>query len=181
MYEAVNDRIFWAYYIVTLFFIIIGLNYMVVLEGPIFLIIALLWTISSLCLLILIYYASTKWKWSDQNEDNETRIKRQKCTTVSTFLETLGITHFMNLFVNLLFITILILSNLWASELKNNNSDTNNELQSIYGILIILGGLLLANVSFGKHFENDDHLSPFCVSIIYLIIWVGLVLYYGFV
>jgi hypothetical protein len=175
MYEALQDRIFWIYFIITFFFIVIGVYYLSMIGEALIFIVGLLWIISNLCLLILIYYASVKWNWEDDTCSD------QKCNTIETFLgnET-GISKGIIFFIHVLFLTMLVVSNLWAFELQNNtNTDNNNTLQSIYGILLILGGLLLTKLSLHKSFDMYAHISPFWVSIIYLVTWFGLTIYYS--
>lgn len=175
MYEALQDRTFWVYFIITLFFIIIGIYYISMVGGTLVVIVGLLWIIGNLSLLILIYYASVRWDWND-NACND-----QKCNSIETFLgNEMGASKCVLFLIHGLFFSMLVISNLWAIELQNS-SNTNNTstLQSIYGILLILGGLLLTKLSLHKSFDINTPISPFWVSIIYLVIWTGLTIYYS--
>lgn len=94
MYTIITDRIFWIYFIVTIFFIIIGSGLIIASNDQNLITITLLWIVSNLILLIIIYHAheyyyehNTSWA-----------------------------------FVNILFIALLIISTIWAGELGNNNA-----------------------------------------------------------
>ncbi len=160
--EDFNDRIFWIYFIITLFFIIIGMSAILTSDNPYLIIISILWFLSNVALMILIYHLSIDWgpKNSTNNEQicvadiNSPCFNRNNRTW---------------LLINILFIVILIFSVLWAGELRNND---DSPLRTISGILILLGGLILC----GLTIENV-YMFPFLVAISYLLIWFGLTLY----
>lgn len=171
--KVIQDRNFWIYFIITLFFIILGIYSISSITGAPLYIISLLWTLSILALFVLIYYATTNWGAVGSLCDSQRSPKDFGKTMI--------------LFLNILFITILIFSVLWASEVNNTESSLS---QSIYGILILLGGLLISKFSFGKYIKDDtplpgspvetylEYTSPLFVSIIYILIWISLILYH---
>ncbi len=93
MYSIIDDRIFWIYVIITLFFIIIGIGLIVSSNDPNLISINILWLISMLALMISAYYIYN---------ENESYFK---------------------LFVIIIFIGLLVISVLWTGELWNKNNN----------------------------------------------------------
>lgn len=175
MYSIINDRIFWIYFIITLFFIILGMSSILISNDSYLIIISILWLLSNVALMILIYHASIRWGPLDS----------QICV-IDANSRCFDPDNRIWLFVNILFIALLIISLLWAGELGNKNGEL---LRSMSGILILLGGLLLCALIINKSSDclvTDGHIHsstafiydiPFWVSVTYLIIWYSLTLY----
>lgn len=155
----IQDRIFWIYLIITLFFTIIGITFISHSNRDI-VIISILYLIANTSLLFIIYYASNHLQ-----SDNVCIIdKNSDCFNPNNRIW---------LFINLIYIIILILSILWACELNNDNN-----VKSISGILILIGALLICGLGIiRKYRDNNILLSPFWYSIIYLSIWFVLTIY----
>lgn len=143
MYTILTDRIFWIYFIVVLFFLIIGSGLIVSSNDDNLISITILWIISNLALLIIVYHAHEYY--SQQN------------------------TYWI--FINVLFILLLVLSTIWAGELGNNNA---GPLRAMSGILVLLGGLILYSLS---NNEYESYTIPYWISIVYLLLWFGFTLY----
>jgi hypothetical protein len=168
MYTIINDRIFWIYFIVTLFFIILGMGAILTSNDPYMIIISILWLLSNVALMILVYHASVRWGPSDPND-----ITTQICV-VDANSRCFDPDNRVWLFVNILFIALLIVSLLWAGELGNKDA---GPLRTMSGILILLGGLLFCGLASGREFMYNIYITPFWVSVGYLLIWFGLTLY----
>lgn len=164
MYTIIHDRIFWIYFIVTLFFTIIGVGSILGSNDPHIIIISILWLLSNVALLILIYHASINWGPVDPNNKN-----LQICF-VDNNSKCFDANNRVWLFVNILFIVLIIISTLWAGELRNTNG---GPLRGMSGVFILLGGLILCRLASGPHI----YIIPFWVAIGYLLIWFGLTLY----
>lgn len=93
MYNVIDDRIFWIYVIITLFFIIIGVGLIISSNDPNLISINILWLISMLALMINAYYIYN---------NNDSYIK---------------------IFIIIIFISLLIISVLWTGELWNKNDN----------------------------------------------------------
>jgi hypothetical protein len=93
MYNIIDDRIFWIYVIITLFFIIIGIGLIISSNDPNLIAINILWLVSMLALMINAYYIYN---------DNENMFK---------------------IFIVIIFISLLIISVLWTGELWNKNDN----------------------------------------------------------
>ena len=94
MYSSIiDDRIFWIYVIITLFFIIIGVGLIVSSNDINLIAINILWLISMLALMVSAYYIYS---------ENESYLK---------------------LFVIIIFISLLVISVLWTGELWNKNDN----------------------------------------------------------
>jgi hypothetical protein len=160
MYSIINDRIFWIYLIVTLFFLIIGVGSILMSNDPNFIILSVMWLLGNIALMIIVYHTSIKWGPPDSQicfiDDNS------GCFDSGNRVW---------LFVNFLFIALLIISILWAGELGNSGS-----LNNMSGILILLGGLMLFQLLNHKSKTNYLNIS-FWICIFYLVIWFGLTLY----
>lgn len=143
MYTIITDRVFWIYFIVVLFFLIIGSELIVTSNDENLISITILWIVSNLALLIIVYYAHEYYY--QQN------------------------TYWI--FINALFIALLVVSTIWAGELGNNNA---GPLRVMSGILILLGGLILYSLS---NNEYDSYTIPYWISIGYLLLWSGFTLY----
>ena len=185
MYAIIHDRIFWIYFIVTFFFIIIGVGAIITSGDPYLVIISILWLLSNVTLMILVYHASVRWGPVDPDDI-------QICV-VDSNARCFDADNRVWLFVNVIFIVLLIISTLWAGELGNPDG---GPLRTLSGVLILLGGLMLcafatskfnSNKSFipfgesfsllGREFTNAMYSIPFWVAVGYLLIWFGLTLY----
>ena len=159
MYTIIIDRIFWIYFIITLFFIIIGIGVVISSEGPYLIAISILWIIGNLALMIIVYHSHI---FICENN-------------------IMGINCNYWLFINIIFVSLLIISTLWIGELYNSNS---GNLKNMSGIIILLGGIILYKLSTLdlKQETNNYSLSEgtsisYWMLILYLIIWFGLTLY----
>jgi len=170
--DLIHDRIFWIYFIITLFFVIIGMSSIIISMNQYMLIISVFWLLANVMLMIIIYHLSIKWGPTDP--DN----KDSLICVIDSNSGCFDISNRIWLFINILFIILLILSILWAGEL--NNPD-NGPLRTMSGVLILLGGLILFSLSTYK-IENNSIISkvprfPLWLSVGYLIIWFVLTLY----
>lgn len=148
------DRVFWIYFIVTLFFIILGSSSIVTSNLQSMPTILFIWTLSNIALMIISYRASVKWAPTSDN-----------ICFVDYNAECFKPSNRIWLLINVIFILLLILSVLWAGELSNTDS---GPIKSMSGILIILGGIVLSSLV-------DS--TTFFVSLFYLLIWVSLTFY----
>lgn len=167
MHIITNDRIFWIYFIITLFFVIIGMSTIVISDDPYLIVISILWFLSNVALMILVYHVSINW--GPKNPSNNEQI-----CVVDTNSQCFDENNRTWLLVNLLFIILLIFSVLWAGELRNTDE---SPLRTISGIVILLGGLILCALAKGNNFMYHIYITPFWVAIAYLLIWFGLTLY----
>jgi len=172
MHAIIHDRIFWIYFIITLFFIIIGISSILSSNDPHMIIIAILWLLSNIILLIIVYHASIKWSPCDPNDVN---------TLICVVDNNSGCFNSDNrtwLFINVIFVALLIIAILWAAELGNPDSGA---LRTLSGVLILLGGLILLRVIIGKNYltqTNDSFYTlPLWMCVSYMVIWVGFTLY----
>ena len=169
MYTVIYDRIFWIYFIITIFFIIIGVGWVITSSDPGLIIVATLWLLSNIVLMILVYNASVKWAPIDpDNLDN------QICV-VDSNSQCFDPSNRVWLLINILFIILLIVSILWAGELKNADA---GPLRTMAGVIMLLGGLILTGLSSdGYNFMYGMYTTSFWISVSYLIIWFGLTFY----
>jgi len=93
MYNIVDDRIFWIYFILILFFIIIGIGLIISSNDPNLIAINILWLISMLALMVSAYYIYN---------DND---------------------NYFKIFIIIIFISLLVISVLWTGELWNKNDN----------------------------------------------------------
>lgn len=168
MYDIIHDRVFWIYFIVTFFFIIIGIGSIITSNNDYMLIISILWLLSNVGLMILVYHASIRWGPVDPNSDEP-----QICV-VDSNSGCFDAGNRVWLFINILFLALLIISVLWAAELGNTDA---GPLRTMSGVLILLGGLLLCSLSSGSGFMYEVYIAPFWIAVGYLLIWVGLSIY----
>ena len=178
MYTIINDRIFWIYFIVTFFFIIIGIGSILGSGNPYMIIISILWLLGNVALLILVYHASIKWAPIGINDEYP-----QICV-VDVNSGCFEANNRVWLFINILFLILLIISALWAGELGNADG---GPLRKMSGILILLGGLVLLSLNRQSHFKDDESIYntiyddiytiPFWIGILYIVIWFGLTFY----
>lgn len=165
MYDIIHDRLFWIYFIVTLFFIIIGVGSIIRSNDPYMLWISILWLLSSVALMILAYHASVQWG----PQDFETQI-----CVIDSDSGCFDANNRVWLFINILFVVLLIISVLWAAELGNTDA---GPLKTMSGVLILLGGLLLCSLVTNHNFTYNVYITPFWVAVVYLLIWLGLTMY----
>lgn len=174
MYFIIHDRVFWIYFIVTFFFIIIGVGSILASNDPNVIIISILWLLSNVSLMIIVYHASIKWGPIDPENNSQICFVDSNAGCFDTG-------NRIWLFINVLFIALLILSILWAGELRNQDG---GPLRTMSGILILLGGLILSALASGRLnteyfdiFSANIYNIPFWIAVSYLIIWFGLTLY----
>lgn len=103
--DIIDDRIFWIYVIISLFFIIIGLGLIINSKNKDTIAISILWLIAVLALMLNAYYNYAV------NEG------------------------YFKLFVIVLFISLLIVSVLWAGELWNKSNNQLLIIFSILSLL----------------------------------------------
>ena len=144
--EKEDLRIFWIYFTFVFFFAILGTIYL--LEINFYL--TLIWILSKIFLVIIIYYSSINWAPVDNNNN-----------PICPFDVNSDIFNKKNrkwLFINILFVIILILSLLWAMQIKiDSNLIVNN-----ISILIIILGIVLYSLS------NN---IPLLIYIFYFVSW----------
>lgn len=159
----IQDRIFWIYFIIALFFIIIGLTCLSYYKSPYVLILSALWLLSSIFFLVIIYHTSILWNPTD---DNNLLI-----CFVDADVGCLKSSNKFWLLINFFFIFILIFSVLWTSELYNPNPSF---LKPFSGIIILISSLLLFSFSLPHLNKNSLFYWSF---LFYLVIWFWLTLY----
>ena len=161
----IYDRIFWIYFIVTLFFITIGLYLIFSTNRPNLLGISVLWILGNVLLMIIVYKIIISCSPLDSSE------------SPICFIDPKGYCFERNnrswLYINVLFIAMLIVSTLWAEELSNPES---GPLGGMAGVLLLLGGLLLYHLS-KKLITSSEVYVPFIMTVIYLVIWFVLTVY----
>ena len=148
---VISDRVFWIYLIVALFFVIIGLSLIFNSGDPYSLVISILWLLSVIALLIIVY---------EQSHADTKCILDNNCLSGSSQIW---------IYINILFLLLLILGTVWASELGGTESGGTS---SSSGILILLGGLLLTGLVRQKQYS-----VPFWVAVFYVLIWFILTFY----
>lgn len=148
MYTLLTDRIFWIYFIIVIFFIIIGVGLIISSTSNVNVIaISITYLISILILLIIVYYAYLLNSGNEQCND------------------------YVGVFINVIFIVILVICTLWAGEVGNLEG---GPLRSLSGVLIILGGIILFSLS-NKNY--DIYSFAYWATIIFIVIWFSLTLY----
>ena len=135
-------------------------------NDPYMIIISILWLLSNVALMIIVYHASVRWGPVDRNDV-------QLCV-VDSDSGCFNENNRVWLFINVLFIVLLIIATLWAGELGNADA---GPLRTVSGILILLGGLLLCALAGGNLFMYNIYIVPFWMSVGYLLIWFGLTVY----
>lgn len=163
MYNLLYDRIFWIYFIIALFFIILGIGFIISATDTYMLIIALLWLLSVILLLIIVYHGSIYWSPGPPNNPI--------CVADGT-TSYFDPSNRVWLSINILFVLLLVFSVLWAAELINVDGGV---LRMLSGVLILLGGLILCTLSTNYSYLNAA--VPFWASVAYLFIWFGLTMY----
>lgn len=169
MYVIIHDRVFWIYFIITLFFIILGIRFILLSSDPFMYLLSFFWLLSNFLLILIIYSSSSIW--APINPHNDTQIcvidHNSNCFEPNNRIW---------LFINILFIIILIFSTLWASELGN---DDGSHLKTMSGVLILIGSILLSNLLSFRNSSSTHFLTytPFWISVIYILLWLGLTLY----
>ena len=160
-----NDRIFWIYFIITLFFIIIGASFIISSDYDIFFI-SILWVISNIFLMIIIYQSSIIYCPKNNNKNSCILEENTKCFEKNNRVW---------LSINVCFVMLLIISVLWISEIQIGNF---NQLKSISGISIILLSLILYYYIFEiKKINNSKINLIFIYLLIYIFIWFVLTVF----
>lgn len=169
--DIINDRAFWIYLIITLFFVIIGSTAILSSDDPHLIIVVIFWILANVALLILVYHASINWGPGDPC------LNKQICV-IDSNSGCFNANNRVWLFVNIIFVILLVLSILWAGELHNQNT---SPLRTMSGVLILLGALVLcglASTDFtDTSFMYQVYNKAFWVAVAYIMIWFGLTLY----
>jgi len=167
-----NDRIFWIYLIVTLFFIIIGISYILSYSTDNnYLLISFFWLFSNICLLISIYHMSILWNPSNDCDD-----------LICLFDDNYFCFQPNNrtwLFINIIYIILLFLSIMWTLEITQIQPYNFNIY--VIGIVILLLSILLSTYCIQKYNINSlpyykFNIIPFTFIIIYILIWLAFTL-----
>ena len=120
MTVIIYDRIFWIYFIVMVFFLIIGLNFIITntsLTNSKAIIIGMFWAISIINIFIVIYFLT------------------HYITYQATCLES---NNRSLLIINIIFILILILATIWTTDFK----------QPLLGVGVLIGSLIICAYSY---------------------------------
>lgn len=160
MSVIVADRIFWIYFIITLFFVIIGLSFIITSNDPYTLVISIVWLLSNILLMIIVYDAS---RWWHTEGTPDICIVDANTWCLQPDNKIWG-------FINMLFILLLILGTIWSGELGNTEQDSSTSLS---GVFILLSGLVLTSLIT----RQQQKTFPFWMSVVYLVIWFALTLY----
>lgn len=160
---VIYDRVFWIYFIVTLFFITIGVTLLASATDPYMLLVIVLWLLTNIILIIVTYNISLKFS---PNQNSEICIIDKDVGCFSS-------DNRLWLLINVIFIILLVLSVLWAGELQNSDGE---QIRNISGIFILLGGILLIVLTLINN--KNIYLISFWLLIAYLLIWFGLILYF---
>jgi hypothetical protein len=173
MYQIIDNRTFWIYFIITFIFIVIGTTFILISDNYYKFAIMFIWMISNVLLLCLIYHSSyllsplIKLKPCSENYLASNTYK--DCCVIDSDSKCLEPKNRIWLYINILYIVILILSTVWATELNNVNA---KGFLTCSGVIIIMGGLLLS-----LHSGNDIINNPSIFSIGHLTIWICLSIY----
>lgn len=116
-------RVFWIYAMISIFFSVLGMLYLVEFTTKHTVWISVLWLLANIILTVLVY-----------------------CVVSDIEPCFLDITWIL---ANTVFVLILVFSVIWAGELS---TDSNSALGVSSGILIVLGGLLLSSAASGISF-----------------------------
>jgi hypothetical protein len=171
MYAIIHDRIFWIYFVVTLLFIVIGMCSIISSNDPNRIFISMGWLFANILLMILVYHASIEWGPNDP---------RAKYAQICFFDKNSNCWAPANrtwLFINLIYVVLLIMAILWAGELNNTDG---SPLRTMSGVITLLGGIILCNLiqckGTGSTYYNN-YIIPFWIGVVYLVIWFALTLY----
>lgn len=117
--------------------------------------------------MIVVYYASINWGPIDPNNNLQICVidPNSGCFEPNNRVW---------LFINVIFVVLLIFSIIWTSELKNND---NIASKILIGVLLILGGVILSDLSIKHNFSYDIYIIPFWLSVVYIMIWLYLSLF----
>ena len=118
----ISNRKFWVYFLIALFFTIVGISYISTYEIGFQPAILAFWILSNVMLFVIIYNVTEFWC-----SHNHQKVVR---------------------FSNVLYILILITSVVWTDSL---NKKGNTGIENVSSILIILGGLLLFGIIPGNY------------------------------
>lgn len=158
---VIHDRIFWIYFIITLFFIIVGFSFIVSSPDPNMLLVGFFWLVSNISLMIIVYDSCIYCGPLD--------CENSLVCLVDVDRSFLDFNNRIWLFINILFVVLLILSLLWCGEFSHSSSSL---LKPMSGILILFGGLILCFLATSRF-----NCVSFFSSLSYLVIWFGLSLY----
>ncbi len=168
----IYDRIFWIYFSVTLFFIIIGMTSMISYATNLkTLIISMIWLISMILLMIVIYHASLTWGPKDPQCGSAICVADPQSGCFES-------NNRIWLMINIIFVVLLLLSTLWANEINNSIASMSSvKISDMASILIILGGLWLFSLNFYNRNNNNSNILSYWIIVCYVILWFGLSFY----
>lgn len=178
MLAFVHDRIFWIYFIVTLFLTILSIASLTTSNNPYTGYLTTAWILSVIALLVLVYHASNISN-NSQIEFTEL-LSPEKLATPETYRNPSSVGYYQQashgtwIIINILFITLLILATLWAAELRNTEESVWRSMSAIF---VLLGGILLTGILNGHRIMDNVLFAPFWVAIAFLLLWFGIALY----
>lgn len=158
----IEDRIFWIYFIVTIFFIIVGTFSLIQTSSPW---IIVLWFLSNLALMIIVYHTTAWCAPMDTAGDYVCVIDEDSCCFDPN--------NRIWLLINILFIILLVTSVVWAGAKENN----------VIGIIMLFLGLIFLILITKRIDEKYEHSKvftkchiPFWMYVFYITIWTILTL-----
>lgn len=147
----IYDRIFWIYFMVTIFFLIIGLNFIIsnaTITNKQQIIISMFWAISIINIFIVVYYL-TYFIAGNTNDC----INTNNISCLSAQNRSLCI-------INIVFIIILFLATIWTSDFK----------QPLLGVSILIAGLIICAYSY-------PYPIVFWLALTFLLLWLTITVY----
>lgn len=158
----IEDRIFWIYFIVTLFFLIVG-TFSLIQTSSAWVIV--LWFLSNIALMIIVYHTSA---WCAPTDDSGDFV-----CVIDDGSRCFDSKNRVWLLINILFIILLVISVIWAGARENN----------VIGILMLFLGLILLILITKRIDEKYKHQRiftnchvPFWMYVFYITIWTILTL-----
>lgn len=153
----VQDRVFWVYCLVSLFFTILGIVFLSYNNKGTYLIFP--WTVGNICLLYCVYMLSLSY------------IPFQICTARVLDNPCLIKSSWKWISVNVIYLAILIISLLWCVDYGNPQAGI---FRSISVVLVLIGGLAL--LAFYRDVEKYyNYVSPFFWTLVgFLLVWLVL-------
>jgi hypothetical protein len=143
--EILSERIFWIYFIIALFFIIIGITSILSYSDNI--LITVLWMFSNIFLFIIIYHIMITWCPNGMCRKNDS----------------------LWIFINVLFGVILLFSVLWCGYFANKDSKV---FVTIMSVIILLCGILLTNMCHKNYTINNTCPLSTLLCVGFIIIWL---------
>lgn len=152
MYSILNDRVFWIYTIITLFVAIIGLVMLANINNYL---LTVIWLLSLLLLLIVIYHLSNHW------------CPNQSLCIIDPDSQCFRPARRMWLIINLTYVVTLILMIVWVGEMANISFNT-----VMFAVLLAILALFLLCLSY-----NSNMIVPIYFSTALFAIWIIIALY----